>query len=46
VNKNSNKINAWQKKEYFNQKIEITPKRLEIVMHNINKSGPKIKFYI
>jgi hypothetical protein len=28
------------------QKIEITPKRLEIGIHNVNKSGLKIKFYI
>jgi hypothetical protein len=27
-------------------KIEITPKRLEIRIHNVNKSGLKIKFYI
>jgi hypothetical protein len=34
------------KKEYFSQKIEITPKGLEIGIHNVNKSGLKIKFYI
>jgi hypothetical protein len=35
-----------KKKEYFIQKIEITPKRLEIGIHNVNKSDLKIKFYI
>jgi hypothetical protein len=34
------------KKEYFIQKIEITPKRLEIGLHNVNKSGLRIEFYI
>jgi hypothetical protein len=43
LNKNSNK-NCLIKK-YFIQKIEITPKRLEIGIHNVNKSGFKIKFY-
>jgi hypothetical protein len=33
-------------KEYFIQKTEITPKRLEIAIHNVDKSGLKIKFYI
>jgi hypothetical protein len=33
-------------KEYFIQKTEITPKRLEIAIHNVNKSSLKIKFYI
>jgi hypothetical protein len=45
LNKNSNKKIAY-KKEYFIQKIEITPKRLQIGIHNVNKSGLKIKFYI
>jgi hypothetical protein len=45
LNKNSNKTIAY-KKEYFIQKIEITPKRLQIGIHNVNKSGLKIKFYI
>jgi hypothetical protein len=31
---------------YFIHKIEISPKRLEIGIHNVNKSGAKIKFYI
>jgi hypothetical protein len=46
--KNSNKtINCLiKKKENFTQKIEITPKRLEIVIRNVNKSGHKIKSYI
>jgi hypothetical protein len=35
-----------KEKEYFIQKIEITPKRLEIGIHNVNKSSLKIKFYI
>jgi hypothetical protein len=34
------------KKEYFIQIIEITPKRLGIGIHNVNKSGLKIKLYI
>jgi hypothetical protein len=34
------------KKEYFIQKIEITPQRLEIGIHNVNKSGFKIKFLV
>jgi hypothetical protein len=34
------------KKEYFIQKIEITPQRLEIGIHNVNKSGLKIKFLV
>jgi hypothetical protein len=42
LNKHSNK-NCLIKKEYFIQKIEIRPKRLEI--HNVNKSGLKIKIY-
>jgi predicted transport protein len=43
MNKNSNKTIAY-KKEYFIQKIEITPKRLQIRVriHNVNKSGLKI----
>jgi hypothetical protein len=41
LNKNSNKTSAY-KKEYFIQKIEITPKRLQIGIHNVNKSGLKI----
>jgi hypothetical protein len=41
LNKNSNKTI-----KYFIQKIGITPKRLEISIHNVNKSGLKIKFYI
>jgi hypothetical protein len=32
--------------EYFTQKIEITPKRLGIGIHNINKSRLINKFYI
>jgi alanyl-tRNA synthetase len=35
-----------KEKEYFIEKIEITPKRLEIGIHNVNKSGLQIKFYI
>jgi hypothetical protein len=35
-----------KKKEYFIQKVEITPKWLEIGIHNVNKSGLRIKFYI
>jgi hypothetical protein len=35
-----------KKNEYFIQKIEIAPKRLEIDIHNVNKSELKIKFYI
>jgi hypothetical protein len=31
--------------KYFSQKIEITPKRLEIGIHNVNNSSLKIKFY-
>jgi hypothetical protein len=41
LNKNSNKTIAY-KKEYFIQKIEITPKRLQIGIHNVNKNGLKI----
>jgi hypothetical protein len=41
LNKNSNKTIAY-KKEYFIQKIEITPKQLLIGIHNVNKSGLKI----
>jgi hypothetical protein len=41
LNKNSNEIIA-DKKEYFIQKIEITPKRLQIGINNLNKSGLKI----
>jgi hypothetical protein len=41
LNKNSNKTIA-HKKEYFIQKIEITSKRLQIGIHNVNKSGLKI----
>jgi hypothetical protein len=41
LNKNSNKTIAY-KKEYFIQKIEITPKRLQIGIHNVNKSRLKI----
>jgi hypothetical protein len=41
LTKNSNKTIAY-KKEYFIQKIEITPKRLEIVIYNVDKSGLKI----
>jgi hypothetical protein len=44
LNKNSNKTIAY-KKEYFIKKIEITPKRLQIGIHNVNKSRLKIKFY-
>jgi hypothetical protein len=40
-NKNSNKTLDY-KKCYFIQKIEITPKRLQIGIHNVNKSGLKI----
>jgi hypothetical protein len=48
LNKNSNKICNYliKKKEYFIQKIEITVKRLEIGIDNVNKSGFKMKFYI
>jgi hypothetical protein len=41
LNKNSNKT-IENKKLYFFQKIEITPKRLQIGIHNVNKSGLKI----
>jgi hypothetical protein len=41
LNKNSNKTIAY-KKIYFIQKIDITPKRLQIGIHNVNKSGLKI----
>jgi hypothetical protein len=41
LNKNSNKTIA-NKKEYFIQKFEITPKELQIGIHNVNKSGLKI----
>jgi hypothetical protein len=41
LNKNSNKTIAY-KKEYFIQKIKITPKRLQLGIHNVNKSGLKI----
>jgi hypothetical protein len=34
------------KKGYSIQKIEITPQRLEIGIHNVNKSGLKIKFLV
>jgi hypothetical protein len=34
------------KKEYFIQKIEIRPQRLEIGIFNVNKSGLKIKFLV
>jgi hypothetical protein len=46
LNNNSNKTIVNKKKEYFIQKIEITPKRLQIGIKNVNKSGVKIKFYI
>jgi hypothetical protein len=39
LNKNSNKTIDYKK--YFIQKIEITPKRLQIGIHNVNKSGIK-----
>jgi hypothetical protein len=39
--KNSNKKLLDKKKEYFIQKIEITPKRQGIGLHNVNKSGLK-----
>jgi hypothetical protein len=35
-----------KEKEYSIQKIEITPKRLEIGIHNVNKSGLRTKLYI
>jgi hypothetical protein len=35
-----------KKKEYFTEKIEITPKWLGIGIHNVNKSRLRIKFYI
>jgi hypothetical protein len=38
LKKNSNKTIAY-KKEYFIQKIEITPKRLHIGTHNVNKGA-------
>jgi hypothetical protein len=41
LNKNSNKTIDY-KKLYFIQKIEIRPKRLQIGIHNVNKSGLKI----
>jgi hypothetical protein len=40
LNKNSNKTIDYKK--YFIQKIEITPKRLQIGIHNVNKSCLKI----
>jgi hypothetical protein len=43
LNKNSNETIA-HKKEYFIQKIEITPKRLQIGIHNVNKSALKCNF--
>jgi hypothetical protein len=43
---NSQILTVSNKKEYFIQKIEITPKGLEIAIHNVNKSGLKIEFYI
>jgi hypothetical protein len=42
LNKNSNKTIDYKK--YFIQKIEITPKRLQIGIHNVNKSGIKFNF--
>jgi hypothetical protein len=41
LNKNSNKTIAY-KKEYFIQKIKITTERLQLGIHNVNKSGLKI----
>jgi hypothetical protein len=41
LNKNLNKTIVY-KKEYFIQKIEITPKRRQIGIHNVNKGGLKI----
>jgi hypothetical protein len=41
LNQNSNKTIAY-KKEYFIKNIEITPKRLQIGIHNVNESGLKI----
>jgi hypothetical protein len=41
LNKNSNKTIVY-KKEYFIQKIEITPKGLQIGIYNVNKGGLKI----
>jgi hypothetical protein len=41
LNKNSNKTIDY-KKQYYIQKIEITPKRLQIGIHNVNKSGLRI----
>jgi hypothetical protein len=40
LNKNSNITIDYKK--CFIQKIEITPKRLQIGIHNVNKSGRKI----
>jgi hypothetical protein len=40
LNKNSKKTIDYKKK--IIQKIEITPKRLQIGIHNVNKSGLKI----
>jgi hypothetical protein len=41
LNKISNKTIAYKKK-YFIYKIEITPKRLQIGIHNVNKNCLKI----
>jgi hypothetical protein len=41
LNKNLNKTIAYKKKKFF-QKIEITLKRLQIGIHNVNKSGLRI----
>jgi hypothetical protein len=41
LNKNSNQTIAY-KKEYFIDKIEIPPKRLQIGIYNVNKSDLKI----
>jgi hypothetical protein len=43
LNKNSYKTIAY-KKEYFIQKIEITPKRLQIGIHNVLKVALKFNF--
>jgi hypothetical protein len=35
-----------KKEEYFIQKIEITPRRLGVGIHNVIRGGLRIEFYI
>jgi hypothetical protein len=37
---------VFVEKQYFIQNIEIMPKRLKIDIHDVHKSGLRIKFYI